>query len=461
MAAAAIADQDRVIVQGRYLVYEQNPTERFMMRGMAFPVSVHDKVYNEEGWISILKQLREASPYINTLRLYHIHLDGGDRDNHQMDGFYQAAAELGFYLLVPLTTASGDGVLNRGKAAPSCYNGKLFHYGARVLESVQDHPNVLGGVLGNEVLNSLRDWPAAPCLLAYARDLKRLGARLPLVYTTQHDGIGAVVTPAESAELLLRYLTCEEDRNATLDILGMNIESWCSSLQTYEEDEDGSVGSYLDLHRHLENSTIPLIFSELGCSQILFNRDNGLGTLMGDHTRARDWKQLEVIETDMVDQWSGYIAYAYDGPVDFRMTTGGPWNGRNTLTLNLDMENYVQELEKNTAASMGLACNTNTNISSPTCASVHQFLQDCCDLDLLDVAKVPSYYIVDWSRTSPRKWRVRREGRPSPEALVTVVVVVVALSIGIIRFYQRHRGKNMVDNRSPLNSKVASYDTFA
>ena len=242
MAASIITDQDRVIVQGRYLVYEQNPTQRFMMRGMAFPVSIHDRIYNEEGWIAVLKELRQASPYINTLRLYQIHLDGGNGDhsnyNHKMDGFYQAAAELGFYLLVPLTTASGDGVLDRGKPAPHCYNSKLFRYGAKVLESVREHPNVLGGVLGNEVLNSLKDWPAAPCLLAYARDLKRLeGSRLPLMYTTQHDGIGAVVTPAESAELLLHYLTCDVDRNATLDILGINIESWCSSLQTFERNE--------------------------------------------------------------------------------------------------------------------------------------------------------------------------------------------------------------------------------
>lgn len=458
-----ITEIDRVIVQGRYLVYEQNPSLRFMMRGMAFPVSLHTKIYNEEAWIAILKQLREASPYINTIRLYQIHLDiddTGSHDNHNMDGFYQAAAELGFYVLVPLTTASGDGVLDRGKAAPACYTAKLFRYGARVVESVQNHPNVLGGVLGNEVLNSLRDWPAAPCLLAYARDLKRLGARLPLVYTTQHDGISAAVNPAESAQMLLHYLTCNEDKNATLDILGINIESWCSSLQTFEENEDGSLGSYLDLHRHLENSSIPLIFSELGCSQILFNRDNGLGTLIGEKFRARDWKQLAVIESDMVDEWSGYVAYAYDGPPDFRMTTGGPWDGEHTLTLNLDMENYMEQL-KNTTLGLKIPNSTalSSNVSLPTCASVHDFMQDCCNLDLLDVNKVPSYYIPHWHEKSPREWRVQTEGR-LPSVFVALIIIIAVVAVGMIIFLRRPPSKKVAIH-SPLNSKPVSYKTFA
>jgi hypothetical protein len=180
--------------------------------------------------------------------------------------------------------------------------------------------------LGNEVLNSLKDWPSAPCLLAYARDLKQYDPHLPLIYTTQHDGISAVVPPAETAKLLLGYLTCHANTTATVDILGVNIESWCSSLQTFEKNEDGSEGAYSSLYRELENSTIPLIFSELGCSQILFNRDNHLGTILESQRRARDWRQVNVVETKMVKQFSGYIAYAYDGPIDFRMTDGGPWD---------------------------------------------------------------------------------------------------------------------------------------
>lgn len=394
-----ITDQDRVIVQGRYLVYEQDPSRRFLMQGMAFPVPLKPESYNEDGWIAVLKQLREASPHINTLRLYRTHMSNYTLHEYgnPMEGFYQAAADLGFYLLVPLTAAQGDGVLNRGKAAPLCYNEKLFRYGAHVIESVKDYPNVLGGVLGNEVLNSLKDWPAAPCLLAYARDLKRFHPSFPLIYTTQHDGLTAVVTPAATAQLLLNYLTCHIEDSATIDILGINIESWCSSLQTFELNEDGSVGSYADLYQHLVNATIPLIFSELGCSQILYNRDNGLGVTLGDRRTAREWNQVSVVETTMADEWSGFIAYAYDGPFDFRMTTGGPWDGIHPLTFNLDMENYVKALEDASALVKDeriLVSNVTTNatMSPPTCASVHEFLEACCNVNLMDVNEIPSYF---------------------------------------------------------------------
>ncbi len=383
-----IANDDRVIIQGRYLVYEQDTNTRFMIRGMAFPLSFK---YNEDGWISVLKQIRQASPEINTLRLYHVFLNSTtqDNDNHRMDGFYQTAAELGFYLLVPLTAASGDGVLDRGKAAPHCYPPKLYHYGTRVMDSVRKHPNILGGVLGNEVLNSLKDWPSAPCLLAYARDLKQYNPHLPLIYTTQHDGISAVMPPAETAKLLLSYMTCNSNTTATVDILGINIESWCSSRQTFEKNEDGSDGSYITLYRQLENSTIPIIFSELGCSQILFNRDNELGSALDSQRRARDWRQVAVVEENMIDEFSGYIAYAYDGPFDFRMTSGGPWDGIHPLTFNLDMENYLAAL-KNASVTLPHAVEANT--VPPTCDSIKEILLDCCKLDLMDVEDMPSYF---------------------------------------------------------------------
>jgi Glucanosyltransferase len=381
-----ITQTDRVIVVGKFLVYERNPRLRFRMRGLAFPVPHVETYYNEDGWIGILKQLRKASPELNTLRLYHIH------PGTTMTRFYQAAADLGFYLLVPLTSAQGNGVLNRDDDAPNCYRPELYHYGAQVIDSVRDHPNVLGGILGNEVMNSLADWPAAPCILAYARDLKRYAPGFPLIYTTQHDGITAEVNPAQTVKLMLDYLTCHSNSTATIDILGVNIESWCSSLGTFETNEDGTMGSYLDLYDHLLDSTIPLIFSELGCGQNYFDRDNGLGTPLGDgdHLKAREWQQVHVVENNMVDEFSGFLAYAYDGPVNFRMTTGGPWDGMHPLEFNLDMKNYLQALME--TSSDLLPAGDTTSTVAPSCPSVHAFLQECCHLDLLDVDQLPSYY---------------------------------------------------------------------
>jgi len=465
-----ITNDDRVVVQGRYLVYERDPHRRFMIRGMAFPVPLK---YNEAGWVAVLKQIRHASPQINTLRLYHIFLNSTaqDSDIYRMDGFYHAAAELGFYLLIPLTAAAGHGVLDRGKAAPDCYPPQLYHYGTRVMDSVRKHPNILGGVIGNEVLNSLKDWPSAPCLLAYARDLKQYDPNLPLIYTTQHDGISAVVPPAETAKLLLGYLTCHVDTNATVDILGVNIESWCSSLQTFEKNEDGSEGAYVSLYKQLENSTIPLIFSELGCSQILFNRDNKLGTTLDSERRARDWRQVATIEEKMVDDFSGYIAYAYDGPVDFRMTSGGPWDGIHPLTFNLDMENYLDAL-KNTSNTLPHAKKSNF-VLPPTCETVKKTLQDCCNLDLLEVEDMPSYFTVPANQSNlfssdddlPNQFVVTNEERRARN--ITTRSVFVLIIICAITFVMRRRlNKNKKDVDGAESDQTngtaqVSYNTFA
>jgi hypothetical protein len=442
-----------VIVDGKYLVYERDPSQRFRMRGLAFPVPHTDTTYDPEGWIAILKQLRKASPELNTLRLYRIHLGA-------MDGFYQAAADLGFYLLVPLTSAQGSGVLNRDDDAPDCYRAQLYQYGVDVIDSVRHHPNILGGVIGNEVLNSLADWPAAPCLLAYARDLKFYAPGFPLIYTTQHDGITAEVTPAQTVKLMVDYLTCHSNSTATVDILGVNIESWCSSLGTFEKNEDGTKGSYLDVYDHLVNSTIPLIFSELGCGQNFFDRDNGLGTLLdgSDHLKAREWNQVQVVETNMVDEFSGYLAYAYDGPVDFRMTTGGPWDGVHPLEFNLDMNNYLQALKETSSALLRVR---NTSVAAaPSCATVHEFLQNCCHLDLLDVDEVPSYY--GYSKAPPDIIEFL-PSQPSPKSFVDpfVLPLLIIATIMYCAFHRWCRSKyDSEDNKVTSDDPQKSYNTF-
>jgi hypothetical protein len=400
---------------------------------MAFPVPVDydskNYVYNETGWIDVLHQLREASPYINTIRLYRLpptvflqtpQLQQSSltvNDNNPSLGFFQEAARLGFYVVVPLTAVSGDGVLDRDLKAPSCYKYKLYNYGKKLVDTLQVHPNILGGVIGNEVMNNLLHWHSAPCLLAYARDLKRYmngngkdddqipRRSIPLIYATQHDGIGASVSPSEQSQLILNYMTCshgdEKDDcsavNPVIDIFGINIESWCSSLQTYEQNEDGSIGTFYNLYQQLENSTIPIIFTELGCSQLLFDRDNGmrvnpLSTTLG----ARTWNELSVVENEMNGLWSGYIAYAYDGPTDFRMTDGGPWKESHTLEFNQDMNNFLFQLNQvgnsNGNSTVRFTPLPSSDGEPVSCVDVQKELSECCKLDLLDVKHVQSFY---------------------------------------------------------------------
>jgi hypothetical protein len=330
---------------------------------------------------------------------------------------------------------AGAGVLDRSLAAPECYRPKLYQYGTKVVDAIitkvddtksgtyQIVPNVLGGVLGNEVMNSLLHWKAAPCILAFARDLKlymhnKLDAGrsnnaddlegrhlLPLVYATQHDGIGAAVTPTQNVQNTLQYLTCRHDDDdykgiVGIDLYGINIESWCSSLQTFAKSEDGAVGTYWELSHDLINVTsVPIIFSEMGCSRDLFNRDNGLPP-----QNARDWKQIEVVEQDMNDLMSGFVAYAYDGPRAFRMTAGGPWDGRNVLPFDEDFYNFFNELNTTVVGSISstttISVKFKLSSTKRNCTFVTEMLSKCCGLDLFPVDEIPSYFEASFEHSS-------------------------------------------------------------
>jgi hypothetical protein len=164
-------------------------------------------------------------------------------------------------------------------------------------------------MIGNEVINSMDAWQAAPCIKAYARDLKRYMRSnnqtksncrvLPLIYAAENSGIGAMIRPVDAMRLQTDYLTCRhknndqdthqedamllggttedvddaEDVDAQIDIFGVNIESWCSSLGTFLMDENGRESPYHELYQGMWNVSVPLVFSEMGCSHIHFDRD--------------------------------------------------------------------------------------------------------------------------------------------------------------------------------------------
>jgi len=524
-----ITSDDRVIARGRYLVYESDPTRRFSLRGIAFPVAPYmyrhpSQFYDADGWIAVLRQLRSyaSAAALNAVRLYELH----DVDKIDYSEFFLEAARLGFYVLVPLTSSIGDGVLNRDRPAPDCYNETLYRYGTFVLDRIllnASYPNVIGGVVGNEVMNSIRAWRSAPCILAYARDLKRYAAaaiekerqrpphrRQPqqrrqqssgddsghysdnnicLIYTAQHDGIGAALSPAETVQLTLEYMSAcggssDDDLigdatsddsgggngngngnggNSVIDLFGINVESWCSSTQTFERNDDNSTGTYADLFWHMENATTAIIFSETGCSKQLFNRDNGL------ERYVRDWKQLSVIlGPEMNSRWSGFVAYAYDGPPYFRMMADGPpWDGVHPLSLeSQDAKNFLSELEKTAQDSNtdGTLVESGGAVSKPTvkCSKVLSDFKKCCELTLLPVDQVPSYYT---EAGTPRYSIVAFQNKPTTAShvmlwmLLAGVVIATVLTTWFWRQRcggQRHRYYRIFQS----DAATTTYDTF-
>lgn len=446
-----ILPEDIVTVQDKYLFRNG---QRFFIKGMAFPIEypsprVKRKGYDIEGWTQVLEQLASESE-INTIRIYDM-----DCHHHQdYDTFLERAAELGIYVLVPLSAGMGPGVLDRDLAAPHCYSRALYHYGRTCLDRFSKHPNVLGGIIGNEVMNAPETWPAAPCLQAYARDLQRYmmldqDRKLPLIYSAQHDSISAAILPSETMKLTLDYLSCqttEEDPLLAVDVFGINIESWCSSLQTFQYNEDGfSVGAYYDLWETLYDISIPLIFSEMGCSIKSFNKENGLTT------GARDWKQIPVVLDKMGDVFSGFCAYAYDGNPDFRMMDA-PWNTGDAPSMpSQDFKNFRFELHAYNNANHTTTHDdygTSTNVETALAPKVGAKRVLCNDvlkdlektgiqLKLYPIDKMPAYYYD------------KRGQRISLALLVLVSLVGAALFV-----YRRRRSRNrQQDEERPLSPK--------
>ena len=427
-----IGPEDIVAVQGRYLVtrgkegnnheqQQQQQQQRFLMQGMAFPIAPasHDKRmdnYDAAGWIAVLEQLA-ADTDINTVRIYELDC----RQPRLYESFLQRAADLGIYVLIPLTTVSGKGVLNRNRRAPHCYNQTLYDYGRTCMDLMNRHANILAGLIGNEVMNSLETWPAAPCIQAYARDLKLYTAnqavtagwrrtQFPLIYAAQHDSPTASVLPNDAMKLTQQYLACRHDDGGGggshsandepyVDIFGINVESWCSSLQTFAYEEDGTTESqYHALYETLrQTAAIPVVFTEMGCSQALFNRDNGL-------PQIRDWHQVPAVLQDMVDTWSGFCAYTYDGNVLFRMMNG-TWNGHDVLAPTADYDNFRHALH-HYQESVGLRGGVHgqnqtlmTIMERPSCEAVRRQILNDWKVNLYPLERMPSYYVWESYRT--------------------------------------------------------------
>lgn len=288
---------------------------------------------------------------------------------------------------------------------------------------------LIGGVVGNEVMNNEKSWLAAPCVRNYARNLKLFMDKmvkeqvvqrtLPLIYAAQDSSVlgGAEMDSDMIVKLTADYLTCAESGKGTIvedvagaepssgiqhftnnrfgispiDIFGVNIESWCSSTQNFYHNPDGTPGTYYSLWKALQATSVPVIFSEMGCPHKLFDRDDLLHkTVEG----TRDWAQTEYVVNEMQSTWSGFIAYTYDGGGnDFAMFKGGPWDGRNVLEPSLDFWNFKEQLDKLPNDTIPpVEQKGKHDIALPRrCSAVQAEFISCCDLRLFNDDKMQTF----------------------------------------------------------------------
>ena len=123
-----ITSSDIITVKGRHLLLHDH--ERFFIKGIGFPTPPPSQTkhyysndtttfnntqhtedeYYLSGWNAVLDQLATETD-INTVRLYVMDC------RYDYTSFIQHAAELGIYVMIPLTTIMGPGVLSRDKIA--------------------------------------------------------------------------------------------------------------------------------------------------------------------------------------------------------------------------------------------------------------------------------------------------------------------------------------------------------
>ena len=434
-----IGPNDTVSVKGRYFVYDKDGS-RFLLQGIAFPTTARsDDPYDEAGHNAVIDQLAELTD-INTVRVYRMNCTEGD----YFSGFLRHAAKKGIYVMLPLTSPAGDGSLDRLKPAPKCYPRHLYTYGTACLDQYLQHPNVIAGVIGNEVMNSVDTWLAAPCVKAYARDLKQYMQLtsyrpLPLLYAAQHDSITAEILADQAMKMTVDYLSCDDDDDngsnhfgGSIDAFGINVESWCSSLQTFQFNEDGTESSYHALWQALHNVSIPLIFSEMGCSKPLFNHDNGLPP-----QGVRDWAQVPVVLNSMADTFSGFCAYAYYGnPVFGMMEPHRAWDGHTVLQPSDDFDNFRKQLHAvHQNASWELPTLPASDDRRPSCqAALEQLQHACidCNFNLFPMQRMPLYY-----KRNPRLGSALVLAQSHSAAMA--LVIVAALLLAAVHMWRMER----------------------
>ena len=110
----------------------------------------------------------------------------------------------------------------------------------------------------------------APYVKAATRDIKAYQAargyrRIPISYSS---------SDVPSLRLVLaEYLTCGTT-DASIDVFGMNLYSWCGNSSYY-------TSGYDTLYETFQDSSIPVLFSETGCNTVEPRDFSDVGTMLG------------------------------------------------------------------------------------------------------------------------------------------------------------------------------------
>jgi len=261
----------------------------------------------EHEWGPSLEAIANLSA--NTIRLYNIN------PTYSHKKFMRKAAELGLYVIVPLTRM--DWGYLPAFPSPDCYTMELEGYGnvgvnlltsaKLIVKQFSAFSNTILFTVANEMpVNDKNGFAAFPCVKALTRDVHRFQAdcksnmrRVPLIYSDMDMGSPTRVHIAN-------YLSCElESPDDAVDAYGLNVYSWCDSQYLDETGVNNFKYSPYDaIKEDFDKFEKPLIFSEFGCN-------TGEFETVCPYNKGRNWVDVPAMFENMGEVLSGAVAFEF------------------------------------------------------------------------------------------------------------------------------------------------------
>ncbi|KAJ9249292.1 CAZyme family GH72 [Paecilomyces variotii] len=279
--------------------------DQFFIKGVAYQLVPEDPLIDTEQCkldASLMKELGA-----NTIRVYHVDADGDHK------GCMSAFADAGIYLFVDLDTFD-----TQIEQTSPHWNNNQFEAFKKVLDEFQQYDNTAGVFVGNEVLTTDQGSPAAPYVLAAARDIKAYRdskgyRKIPVGYSAADI--------AQLRPMLQNYMACSSNASERLDFFSLNAYEWCG-------DSSYSTSGYSELQKNATDYPIPIFFSETGCNT----------------PAPRTFQdQAAIFGPEMSGTWSGAIIYEWiEEANNYGLVNYGPYNP-NAGTNSIVQDGYTRQ----------------------------------------------------------------------------------------------------------------------
>ncbi|KAI4096097.1 MAG: hypothetical protein L6R37_006991 [Teloschistes peruensis] len=225
-------------------------------------------------------------PYFQRLNVNLVRSYGIDNTKNH-DDCMNLLAKAGIYALIDLPAPG----LTIASLNPT-WNDVLYDRFTSVIDVMHTYPNLLGFVVGDNVIAGVGETNSGPYVKAAVRDMKAYIRQkeyrpIPVGYVNDVlQGNAAAIDP--QSKDTWEYLNCGgiDDR---IDFFGANMVSFCKG-STYTD------SGYNNATQSLSDYSLPIFLAAYGCSQAL----------------SRDFSEIKVIYGQrMSPTWSGGIIYEY------------------------------------------------------------------------------------------------------------------------------------------------------